>query len=257
LYKNKAKGMMKITALVLLGSLPFLTMAQDKIESDRPTESQNASLVGKGTFQVESGLRKDQENNRDYSVQHPNAILRYGLVDRLELRLETTVETQRYYTKNKFNYGLEPVELGVKAHVYHTKDTSFSSTLYGLIGLSRMASKDHKHDDTYYRVRLLFENELSDKIKLTYNVGRDWDSDERQHNWIYTFSPQIQLTDKWDLFVEGFGYLQKGNKPEHYIDGGLTYYINNNLALDLDVGKGVSSKSVEYFMTAGVSFKIK
>lgn len=247
----------KITAFVFFGCLPFLCIAQDKIESDRPTETQNSNLVGKGTFQAELGLRKDQENSKDYSVQHPNIVLRYGLVDQVEFRLETSVETQRYHTKNSFEKGFQPVELGVKANVYQTKDSSFSTSLYGLIGLSQLASKDHKHDDTYYRVRLLIANELTDQIKLMYNVGRDWDSDQNKQNWIYTISPQFQLSEKWDLFIEEFGYMHKGSKPEHYLDGGLAYYLNNNLALDIDIGKGISGQSADYFMTAGVSFKFK
>jgi hypothetical protein len=246
----------KFTMLVFLGVLPILVVAQDKIEPDRPTESQNASLISKGGFQTEIGVRKDQENSQDYNIQHPNAVLRYGLFKQLEVRLETTVESQRYPTKNMFAYGLEPIEVGLKGNIFRAKDTSFTASIYGLIGFPRIASDDHQHNNTFYRVRLLFQNELSDKIKLIYNVGRDWDSEEKQQNWIYTISPQFQLSDKWEIFLEDFSYVQKGSKPEHYIDGGFAYFVSNNFSLDVDVGKGLSKKSAEYFMTAGVSFKL-
>lgn len=246
----------KIIVLVFLSALPFFAFSQDKIETDRPTESQNASLVSKGVFQAEIGLRKDQEKGHDYSIQHPNAVIRFGLFDGLELRLEAAVETQRFYSKNSFNYGMKPVEVGIKGRVFQTKDTSFIASLYGLAGLPRIASGDHQHQGTYYRIRLLLQNELSEKVKLIYNVGQDWDNEERQQNWIYAVAPQFQISDKWDLFLESFGYFQKSSKPEHYIDGGLAYYITNNMELDIDVGKGLGSKSADYFMTAGISFKL-
>ena len=247
---------LKITSVMFLGMLPVLAFTQDKIEADRPNESQNASLVEKGSFQAEIGLRKDQQNDKDYNVQQPSAVFRYGVYDKFEVRLETFMETQRYHSKNSFSKGIRPVEVGIKANMFQAKDTSFTTTLYGIVGLPRLASYDHRHNDTFYRLRLLFENDLSKKVKLTYNLGRDWDSDERQQNWIYTFSPQFQLTEKWDVFLEGFGYLHKNSKPEHYIDGGLAYYIENNLSIDINLGKGLSSKSADYFMTTGISFKL-
>lgn len=245
-----------ITGLVLLGALPMFVLAQDKIETDRPTESQNTKVVSKGTFQSELGFRVEGKNDQDHSYQHPEAVFRYGLFNGFELRLRTAIETQHFRSENISNHGLKPVEVGLKAKLLQTTDTTFSTSLYGNIGFPRLASKDHQHDKTFYRIRLLFENKLSDKIKLNYNLGRDWDSEEKQQNWIYTISPQFELSDKWQAFLEGYGYFQKNSRPEHYIDGGFAYLISNNVQLDINAGKGISSKADDYFITTGISFKL-
>lgn len=95
-----------IAALLLPFTFPLLASAQDKIETDRPTESLTAKTVGRHVFQVETGVRKDQQNTTDYSTKHPLVDWRYGLFDRLELRLSTAAETRRFCSENKTAYGL-------------------------------------------------------------------------------------------------------------------------------------------------------
>lgn len=202
------------------------------------------------------GIRKEQENSRDFSWQHPEVLLRYGLFENLELRLHTTVETQRYHTKAQFNDGLTPVELGLKTHVFQTKDTNFTTSLYGHIGLPRLASKDHQHSTSYYRVRALFENKLTEKIKLNSNIGRDWDKDNKEQNWMYALSPQFEIGEKWEASIEEYAFFKKGNNPEHYIDGGLGYFAGQHVKLDVNAGKGLGGAAADYFVSAGVSFKL-
>ena len=104
-------------------------------------------------------------------------------------------------------------------------------------------------------MRLLFENKLSDKIKLNTNIGRDWDSKEKAQNWMYAVAPQVQIGNKWEASLEAYGFFRNGNSPEHFIDGGLAYFVGNNVKLDLDAGKGLNEAEA-YFLTAGVSFKL-
>ena len=67
-----------IVTIVLAIALPLIIVAQDKIETDRPTETQNAGVVSKGTFQAEVGFRKEQQNAEEYRYIYPNAVFRYG-----------------------------------------------------------------------------------------------------------------------------------------------------------------------------------
>jgi hypothetical protein len=245
---------------VLVASILFAAVTafgqENKIETDRPTEAQTANVISKGTFQAELGVLKQQEEGEDFSVQHPDAVFRYGLLKGFELRLRTTLETQRYHSKNEYNYGLAPVEAGLKATLFQTKDTSFTAALFGHIGLPHLASKDHQHNKTFYRARLLFENKLTEKIKLNYNVGRGWNDDQKQQNWMYAVSPQFQLSEKWEAFVEEYGFMKHGTKPEHYVDGGFAYAISNNIKIDVDAGKGLGGEAADYFITTGVSFRL-
>src|SRR5215203_3041060 len=90
---------------------------KNKIETDRPSETQATELTEKGYFQAEIGFRKEQEKNDDYTFFHPRASLKYGLSEHFELRAELDSKTERQFSKNEFKYGLQPVELGFKAKI--------------------------------------------------------------------------------------------------------------------------------------------
>lgn len=246
-----------LLAASLLLLVTITVRAQDdKIEADRPGEAQSPKVVGKDTLQAELGIEKEQQSGSDFSWEHPEAEFRYGVLKNVELRLHTTWETQRFRAQNEFNQGLKPVEAGVKATLFQTKDTGFTVGLYSLIGLPQLASKDHRHKTVFYNARLLFENKLTERISLGYNVGRGWNDEQKQQNWMYALAPQFQLSDKWEVFVEEFGFLKKNSKPEHYIDGGFAYTISNHVKIDIYAGKGLGGEAADYFLTAGVSFKL-
>lgn len=237
--------------------LPLLTAAQEKIETDRPTESLTARTVGKGAFQMETGVRKDQQNGTDYSTRHPDVEWRYGLLNFLELRASVVAETQRFPSEGKTGYGLLPVEMGAKLTVWQAADTSSVLSLVGHAGLPTWAAEDHRAEKSFYRARLLWDKDLTQGLSVQVNAGRDWKNDEQKQVWMYAVSPHVDLSENWQVFAESFGYLQKGDAPEHYLGGGLAYYIGKNVEFDVYAGKGLTGVSANYFLTAGLSFRLK
>ncbi len=229
----------------------------DKIQTDRPSEAQTTALTPKGYFQAEIGLRKNQQRGRDYSILHPEAQLKYGLSDRFELRAELTGESERLFSKNEFNYGLQPVELGFKAKLTEEKGALPAMTFYTQIGIPNWASEDHQKEKVFPELRLLFENKITDKIKLTYNAGAEWQGEGGSPQWLYTIAPEFELGDKWEAFVETYAYLQQGQAAQHYIDGGFAFYPSKNVKLDLWGGKGLSKEATDFFFSTGISFRLK
>jgi hypothetical protein len=208
-------------------------------------------------LQVETGFRKEQQDKRDYSLFHPEMLLKWGLSDKFELRSEIKAETRKNKSMGIYEYGLQPVELGFKAKLLEEKGVLPQTTLLAQVGIPTLASKDHKVPHAFPRVRLLFQNSLTDKIQLGYNLGAEWSGDETAPQWVYTFSPQFDIGEKWQLFVESYGYLQKGQAPQHVLDGGFAYYISNNVMWDVYGGKGISHAAHDYFISSGISFRIK
>lgn len=233
-------------------------MAQDKkMETDRPSETQTPELTEKGYLQAETGFRKEQQDKDAYLLFHPTTILRWALSSRLELRSEITAETLKNKGMGKEEYGLMPVELGFKAKLLEEKGALPQTTFLAQVGVPAWASKDHRVPHVYPRLRLLFQNSLTDHIKLGYNLGAEWSGDETAPQWIYTFSPQFDVGDKWLVFIESYGNLQKGQAPQHVLDGGVAYYISNNVMLDVFGGAGLNHAAPDYFIASGISFRIK
>jgi hypothetical protein len=230
---------------------------EPKIETDRPGETQNVELVKKGYVQAETGFRKEQQNYQDYALLHPQLQLRFGLSERFELRAEINAETEKTISKNEFKYGLQPVELGLKTKLTEQKGALPATAFYLQAGIPKWASPDHQKEHVFPKLRFLFENKLTDKLSLSYNGGAEWQGDGKSPRYLYTIQPELELDDHWDVFVETFAYLQRGQAAEHYIDGGFVFYPHRNIKLDLWGGKGVTKEANDYFVSAGISFRFR
>jgi hypothetical protein len=232
-------------------------IAQDKIEADRPSESIAPQTVSRNTFQLESGYKYSQQDEEDKVVQQPEVLLRFGLFEKIELRLKATQEEQTFTSENIRRTGLAPVELGAKYNFFESSSKKFSSSIVAHAGIPTLSSSDHKPEKAFHRVRLLLEGEIWDKVRLTYNAGCDWDNEQQEQNWVYTFSPQFELSKSCEAFFELYGFAKQGEKPEHIADAGLAYYLSSNTKIDFNGGVGLNSQSPEYFIAAGFSFRLK
>jgi len=249
---------MKKTCLFLLAFASITVHAQDKIEAERPGEAISAKTLNKHTFQTEIGFRKIQEEEEQDKVwQTPDALFRYGLLEKLELRIETTIENQKLVSEGISRKGLRPVELGLKVDIIETKNENFSTSVVGQIGIPAFSSAGHKPDKAYNRVRLLVENKLSKKLKINYNIGSDWDSEDQEQNWVYVFDHEVEITDKLETFIEVYGFFKNKQVPENMVDGGFAYSISNHLRADLSGGLGLNHDSPKYFVAAGLSYQLK
>jgi hypothetical protein len=242
------------TILVLLFLFHvFYTTAQDRIETDRPSETQSVKLVDKKTFQVEAGVSK-QKQEEDAVWEQPDILLRFGLLKKLELRMRTVWEKQDLVSENMLRKGLLPPELGLKLSLFQTKN--FTASFLGMAGISPLAAKDHDPGKWIHRIRLLFENKLTEKLSLAYNLGTEWDSEEQLQRYIYTLSPQFEISEHLKAFVETFGYLKKGYHPQPHLDAGLAYLPGKNVQLDLYGGIGLNAHAPDFFINAGCSFRL-
>lgn len=79
--------------LLLLAALRWATAAAqltERIETDRPDQTETPFLLPKKYFQAEFGFNGEAYANGVNQFLHPAALLKYGLSNRLELRVEAT-----------------------------------------------------------------------------------------------------------------------------------------------------------------------
>lgn len=243
--------------ILLLNLIPVCIYSQETIEADRPSETQSTETLHKAVFQSEIGFMKEQANSVDIVLQHPDALLRFGLLKNFELRLEMLSESQKLRTEKEFRYGLQPIQLGLKFKLFELKDNKFSSSFLAHAGIPVLVSQDHDPEKVFHKIRMLFKNELSRKLKVEYNIGTDWNSEENIQNWVYTFSPSLDLSDHLNAFIEIYGYFKNHNIPEHDLAGGFAYIIGKNIQVDISGGIGLNQESPDYFVSAGFAFQLK
>ena len=247
-----------VCILALFAVVNGFTQAKH-IETDRPNETDVPYLVLRKWFQFETGIRieKMAEDNKVYS--YPTMLVKYGLSRKLEIRARTSVSSEhtRSIPNNKTASGLEPVEIGFKAEVLEEKKWIPLTALMFQTGIPQFSSGAFKTNRLSPILRILMENNISDKFSINYNAGAEWSGHETEPAWIYTITPGLDIGEHIHLFVEAYSYVQRKEAPELTLDGGLEYFIGENIGLDVCSGFGVNKSASPFFITIGGSIRFR
>jgi hypothetical protein len=230
----------------------------EKIDTDRPDQTESAVLVPKNWVQFEMGFGKQVNNSAENEFQYPTLLSKYGISKRIEFRLITTIQTNTDYSmplSKKSNTGLTPVEIGAKIALWEEKKILPKTSLIFHVGIPKFAAKSFQANNLAPNFRFTMQHSINQKIGLGYNVGADWDGINKEATWIYTFAPGINLSEKWYGYIEAFGFISKLNNPEHSVDGGIAYYINPNFKIDFSSGFGISKAAPDWYIAIGASFR--
>jgi len=221
------------------------TSTNDAINADRPGIADSSVVVGRGTFQVETGVERDHQRSDGVDQQSLSTptLLRYGLTSALELRLEgagyqkvRTCDSASCDTST----GWAPVSIGAK---YHFRDHSS----LGVIARAFVIHSDHATGD----VRLAADLDLTEKWSLNPNLGaaREDDHGRLVTKALEALTLQYNLTSAANVFVDGG--LDGSNL---LLDAGGAWVIGKDTQLDLSVGWGAHGNAVpNVFWSAGIS----
>jgi Putative MetA-pathway of phenol degradation len=242
----------------LLFYTPCLQAQTEKIDTDRPDQTESVNTVPENYFQAEFGFNKENLFGRNYDLIHPTALFKYGL-KKFEFRLETTFRSSYEYVipNAKRITGIDPMEIGFKVRLWEEKKWIPKTSFIGSIGLPTLASKVFRADHVAPSFRFTMQNSLAKNVSLGYNLGAEWDGFGSSPAWFYTITTGFDLGEKWYAYIEVFGFISKNEQPQHSTDGGLAYYINNNIKIDISGGFGMSKATPKNYIALGFSFRFK
>jgi len=83
-----------------------------------------------------------------------------------------------------------------------------------------------------------------------------WNED-LQETYLYTLAFGKTITPKLNYFVEIYGFFNPEQKADNRINGGFTYLVNKDFMLDTSAGIELSEISAKYFISLGISYRIK
>jgi len=245
----------KLTAAVFL--LTLRLSAQERIDTDRPDQTESVFTVPKHYVQGELGFGRESFTDRSYNIVHPAFLFKYGISKRAELRLESNLlsEHMELPQGNSKSTQMEPLEIGAKFALFEEKGLRPKTSLIAHLGLPFTASDPDPDQNLFPSFRFLFQHSLSERASIGYNLGAEWDGYSNRPTWTYTFSPNTNIGRNWYAYVEAFGFLHEGRAPEHQLDGGLAYYLSNDMKLDLSSGFGIGDSPLRYYVSLGFSFR--
>lgn len=241
----------------------------EPLVTDRPDFTEASSTVGQGVAQIEFGytFTSDSESGtrvRSHSLGEP--LLRYGiLADWLELRLGLFPIVERTSSGGRTNTtaGTEDLYLGLKIGL-----TPQEGPLPEMALIPQMTvptgSSAFTNDEVLPGVNWIYGWELTEslstagstQINRTIDEGTGRAYSEIAQSWTVASS----LNDRLGAYTEWFALFPHSAdtaRVEHYVNGGFTYLVNNDVQLDVRVGKGLNRAADDWFAGAGMSVRFR
>lgn len=245
-----------ICLTLLLASVTVFCQSTEKIETDRPDQTESPFTVPHNWVQIEAGLVRESFSNKTSSWTTPSVLWKYGFSKKTELRIITEYNTVRFGNRFTDTTGFQPLQIGFKLNLFEEKGILPKTSFIAHTGFNKLGSRFFRNLSFLApNFRFTMQHSLSNNIGLGYNLGAEWEDTNNPPVWIYTFAPGFNLNEKWYAYIEAFGFIQKGEAAQHNIDGGLAYYINNDCKIDLSGGPGLSRESSKWYINVGGSFR--
>ncbi|MDO6391688.1 transporter [Pontibacter sp. BT731] len=255
---------MKLTKTLVPGLLILLISAlmtsvqaqgeQEELNTDRPDQSQGPSVVSRGYVQLEAGYNYQKLNATTRTHAYPTALLRFGLLENVELRLQGAVKdsviengTERHIK------GWGPLGIGTKVRLWEESGWRPEAGISAMLTLP-LASEVFKPDNVEPQFGLAFSKELSQKMDATGNLGYGWTGGHAVRS--YGANITRQFIDKLTLYLEVFGSKEKSEPAEHQADFGLLYLLLPNLQVDVAAGRRLNKAAPHHFITTGLAFRL-
>lgn len=240
-----------ITILLVFTSL---TIFSQDIITDRPDQTEASSTIPKNSFQIEMGIVSQTSNdNRLTNFAGPSTLLRYGLSDKVELRLFNQFESNKLELEggNIKSSGLSDIEIGAKIQLFKKEEVNTEIAFISHVIIP--TAKDELSNNSLGTInKLSISHAINDKIGIGYNVGYDYVN--KTSALTYSVALGFALGENFGIYIEPFGSLAEGNNFKSNFDAGLTYLAKNNLQFDVSYGTGLNNDM--QYISAGFSWNI-
>ncbi|MBW6492747.1 MAG: transporter [Lentimicrobium sp.] len=252
-----------IIVLIAISSNVRAQVEVPELITDRPDQTESSAVVPYKSLQIETGFLMENDKAefiKQKSLTWNTTLLRYGLLDNLEIRMgldysHKRIEIKNTDTTNTFS-GFSPVYAGFKVKITDEKGYMPEIAFLGGLVLPFTANDDFKPAYTAANIRFAFTHTLSERFSLGYNLGAEWDGETAIPGYFYSLAVGIGLTDHLGMFVESYGVMPEEGEPEHLFDAGFTYLLLPNLQLDISGGIGLNKISTDNFLSLGVTYRL-
>jgi len=233
--------------------------------TDRPDFTEAGSTVGTGVAQIEFGYTYTTDKSagtRTRSHSYPEPLLRYGVVqDWLELRVGWNYANETVGRMD--SSGAEDLYLGFKIGLTPQDGILPEMALIPQMTVPTGASS-FTSDRTLPGLNWIYGWEVSDSLSTAgstqFNRAIDDGSGTTYTEWAQSWTVSCSLTEELGAYAEWFAFFPDSAdtaRTEHYINGGFTVLLNEDVQWDIRVGKGLNSAADDYFVGTGLSVRLK
>ena len=240
------------------------TIAQsEKMETDRPGKTNTPTTILNKWLQTEIGFQKEtyrfQPVLKDLYFQIPTLLTKYGIGNRFEVRLitEFAYVKEENVNGNSTYKAVNNTQFGGKFNFLKEKGIIPKTSIIAHYSFNILNTNAYRDSINGGNIRLAMLHNISENFLLVYNIGVQKRSWKDETEYLYTLSSKFNIAEKWQAFIEIYGFLRKGRLPQTSIDAGVSYYINNNFKIDATAGSRINQNTKLKFYSVGASFRFK
>jgi hypothetical protein len=237
----------------------------DPLVTDRPDFTEASSTVGRGVTQFEIGYTyfSDEANGtRTDSHSYPEALLRQGLFrDWFELRIA--------YNAGSVNDGIATIngseDLYVGAKIGLTPQRGLLPEM-AIIPQATLdtGSAGFTDGESLFGTNWVYSWELSDSVSLAgstqFNRAIDGGSANEYTQWAQSIALGKGITDEIGCYLEWYAFFPDNadtDGVEHYLNGGFSYLISDNIQWDIRAGLGLNDGAQDFLAGTGLSIRFR
>lgn len=246
---------------------PSIVGKAQEMDTDRPGETLSPSTVEAGRLMMEAGFVYEgdkMEDTRLHNITPLSVLLRYGLINRLELRAGMAFFHKNYVNKgssyHEFSYiekGLYPVFFGLKLHILDNDGIIPSLAVVGSLALPGLATKRYAPDHIAPDIRIAASHHLLPKVTTGYSIGYTWDGKNDLPAFDYSAILWVAHSMNLGSFYEIYGFIPpEAVAADVRFDAGLTWLIVPTLQADLSGGIGITTYAPDFYAGVGFSWII-
>lgn len=257
------KKLFLLFLLLLLSGRPLLAQERSsappkkEMNVDMPDETEETDLVDPGQLQLETALLYNRYSGRSPSLIG-QALLRYGLSERIELRAiaEDGLRRDQYLTETV--QATAPLALGTKVVLLKDKPVLPDITFVGYVKLP-FTSRSREERLYWSPIFLLaFQHKFAgEKVKLEYNAGIQQESFSSSWQWLGNVSMHCKLSRSLEAFAEYYAQYSPQEAPLHNLGGGLALEIGERMEAYASGGSTIATTDRNYFFAAGLAVRTR
>jgi hypothetical protein len=233
-------------------SIPFVP--------DRPGFATPPDIIPRTVFEVEEGIQYENSTDgvvRNQNFLFPSVLLRYGLLENAEIRIQTDFAYNIIDGANHYVvYGFNPITIGTKVKLLEQQGAIPNFSILFNLTIPFAGKYVFRPDNAAPSFYLLMANDLSEAVNLCYNYGMIWDGSSTVPTHFYAVCLSVNLNDKLSTFIEGYGYFNQTARPDFYIDAGFAYLITDHLQADITAAGYLNSFEDYYLLNIGFAWEI-
>lgn len=232
------------------------------ISTDRPDAAEASGTVGKKHFQIETSFSflHDRDGNNTTRIYSFPTLLRYGIFEPLELRMESETFAFKTETGQNMQNGFTDMAVGAKAHFFD--QSGWRPSFGGLFHMNLPTGKAPFSSRVAEPiVKALADWDLPADFSLGTNIGLDVpvrdDQGDKYARFLYAIAVGHPLpfgNERWRIFLETAGLipLKEGKNDENTLDTGITFLATSKIQLDVVAQIGLSNAAPD--ITTGIGF---